>query len=70
MKKYEKQPWTSDERNVLRDYYYVLSMEQLLDVLPGRSPNAIRKQVAYLKKTRLVFQERRNADRLRLPINV
>ena len=35
MKKYEKQPWTSDERNVLRDYYYVLSMEQLLDVLPG-----------------------------------
>ena len=57
MKKYEKQPWTSDERNVLRDYYYVLSMEQLLDILPGRSPNAIRKQVAYLKKRGWYFKK-------------
>ena len=54
MKKYEKQPWTTDERHALRDFYYVLSM---LDVLPGRSPNAIRKQVAYLKKRGWYFKK-------------
>ena len=26
MKKYDKQPWSADERRVLRDYYYVLDM--------------------------------------------
>lgn len=56
MKKYDKQPWSSDERNVLRDYYYILDMQALLDVLPDRTPNSIRKQVAYLKKRGWYFK--------------
>ena len=44
MKKYDKQPWSDSERHVLRDYYYVLGMEHLLEILPGRTPNSIRKQ--------------------------
>ena len=56
MKKYDKQPWSTAERHVLRDYYYVLGMEHLLEVLPGRTPNSIRKQVAYLKKRGWYFK--------------
>lgn len=56
MKKYDKQPWSTSERQVLRDYYYILSIENLIQVLPGRSPNSIRKQVAYLKKRGWYFK--------------
>ena len=56
MKKYDKQPWSADERRVLRDYYYVLDMEAILEVLPGLTPNSIRKQVAYLKKRGWYFK--------------
>jgi|TARA_B100001059_G_scaffold80792_1_gene78726 hypothetical protein len=57
MKRYDKQPWSTSERHVLRDYYYVLGMEHLLEVLPGRTPNSIRKQVAYLKKRGWYFKK-------------
>ena len=56
MKKYDKQPWSDSERHVLRDYYHVLSMEHLLHILPGRTPNSIRKQVSYLKKRGWYFK--------------
>jgi len=59
MKKYDKQPWSDSERHVLRDYYYVLGMEHILEILPGRSPNSIRKQVAYLKKRGWYFKKER-----------
>ena len=38
------------ERGVLSNYYYLRSMEEMLPLLPGRTPNAIRKQVLYLRK--------------------
>ena len=60
MKKYDKQPWSDSERHVLRDYYYVLGMEHLLEILPGRTPNSIRKQVAYLKKRGWYFKKEKN----------
>jgi len=56
MKRYEKKPWSVMERNLLRDYYYTLSKEELFKVLPGRSLNAIVKQVVYLKKRNWSFK--------------
>ena len=50
MKQYSKRPWTSDERNLLRKYYYISSEEELQKLFPDRSMNAITKQVHYLKK--------------------
>ena len=64
MKKYDKQPWSSEERQVLRDYYYILDMELLLEVLPIRTPNSIRKQVAYLKKRGWYFKRKKPQDTL------
>lgn len=56
MKNYIKQPWTDVERNLLRDYYYILSKEELRKILPGRSDNAIAKQVYYLTKRNWSFK--------------
>ena len=50
MKVYEKQPWTTDERKVLSDYYYIIPLEELMLILPKRTTRAIRSQVNYLKK--------------------
>lgn len=50
MKEYQKKPWTQDERNILRIHYYVETNEKLLERLPGRTMNSIRKQVSYLRK--------------------
>ena len=55
MKKYDKQPWSTSERHVLRDYYYVLGMEHLLEVLPGRTPELNTKTSSLPKETRLVL---------------
>jgi|TARA_B100001094_G_scaffold150376_1_gene145507 hypothetical protein len=50
MRKYTKKPWTMEERGVLSKYYYLTPLEELIPLLPGRTPNAIRKQVLYLRK--------------------
>ena len=50
MKEYQKKPWTQDERNRLRNHYYVVSEDELLEMFPGRTLNSIRKQVSYLRK--------------------
>ena len=50
MKEYQKKPWSQDERNKLRNHYYLASEDELLNMLPGRSMNSIRKQVSYLRK--------------------
>ena len=50
MRKYIKKPWSIKERGILSNYYYLRSMEEILLLLPGRTPNAIRKQVLYLRK--------------------
>tara|TARA_A100000164_G_C21859907_1_gene749515 strand:- start:415 stop:588 length:174 start_codon:yes stop_codon:yes gene_type:complete len=45
-----KKPWSKKERTVLSQYYYLKSIEEIQLLLPERTPNAIRKQVLYLKK--------------------
>ena len=50
MRKYTKKPWSMKERSILSKYYYLKSMEEILLLLPERTPNAIRKQVLYLRK--------------------
>ena len=41
--------WTHEERTWLKDNYYLLPVEQCAEHL-GRTPNAIRVQVQYLRK--------------------
>lgn len=50
MKDYQKKPWTEKERNLLRQHYHLKVEEELVEMFPGRTINAIRKQVVYLKK--------------------
>ncbi len=50
MRNYMKKPWSKKERTVLSQYYYLKSIEEIQLLLPERTPNAIRKQVLYLKK--------------------
>ena len=50
MRVYTKKPWSMKERSILSKYYYLKSIEEILLLLPERTPNAIRKQVLYLRK--------------------
>jgi len=56
MKNYDKKPWMDTECNLLIDYYYTLSSEELAKILPGRSRNAMSKQVQYLKRRNRSFK--------------
>lgn len=38
------------ERSILSKYYYKMPLEEVQALLPNRTPNAIRKQVLYLRK--------------------
>ena len=49
MRKYKKKPWTMKEKGILLKYYYTLPKDELYEILPDRTPNAIRKQVLYLR---------------------
>ncbi len=53
----KKIPWTQAERNLLKDYYYTISRRELHKILPGRTINAMVKQVGYLKKRGWYFKE-------------
>lgn len=46
----KKAQWTHQERQILKDSYGVIKMEELLEKLPGRTENSIYKQVQYLRK--------------------
>ena len=50
MRVYTKKPWSMKERSILSKYYYKVPLEEVQALLPGRTPNAIRKQVLYLRK--------------------
>jgi hypothetical protein len=50
MKKYKTKPWTDTERKTLAKYYYHACIEEVCSLLPDRSEQAIRNQVAYLRK--------------------
>lgn len=59
MKQYIKRPWTHEERNLLRKEYDRSSGEELLQLFPGRTKNAITKQVYYLRKRGWTFKEKK-----------
>ena len=51
MKEYKKRPWSIRERVMLKEHYSKMSVTELQEkVLPSRTENSIRKQVAYLRK--------------------
>jgi hypothetical protein len=52
---YQKRPWTHKERQLLKEQYGRISMQKLLEKLPDRSENSIRKQVYYLRKRGWTF---------------
>lgn len=43
------------EKQTLKRYYGVLSIEDLLELLPGRTQNSIYKQVSYLRQRGWTF---------------
>ena len=49
MRKYTKKPWSTSDRKLLAEKYYILPKEEVYGLFPERTPNAIRKQVLYLK---------------------
>ena len=55
MKQYTKKPWSIRERVLLKEYYNNCTVEELLELLPGRTENSIRKQVSYLRKRGWTF---------------
>ena len=50
MKKYKSKPWTDTERKTLARYYYHACIDEMCSLLPDRTEQAIRNQVAYLRK--------------------
>lgn len=60
--KMKKQMWKSREVEVLRKHYNEVSMEQLLEMLPGRTENSIYKKVQYLRKKGFIIKRTRNGN--------
>ena len=50
--------WTDKERNILRDYYYMVDSETIKAMLPGRTMTQIYSQVHYLRKRGWAFKGR------------
>jgi len=58
----KKQMWKSKEVEVLRKHYNEVSMEQLLEMLPGRTENSIYKKVQYLRRKGFIIKRTRNGN--------
>jgi hypothetical protein len=50
MKKYKIKPWTEKERKALARFYFHAHIDEILEMIPDRTEQAIRNQVAYLRK--------------------
>jgi len=57
MKKYKKKPWTDVERKMLAAHYFNQDIEVTMNMLPERTEQAIRNQVAYLRKRGIRFKQ-------------
>tara|TARA_R110000822_G_scaffold118371_1_gene251100 strand:- start:1511 stop:1684 length:174 start_codon:yes stop_codon:yes gene_type:complete len=57
MKKYKKKPWTDVERKTLAAHYFSQDIEDMMGMLPERTEQAIRNQVAYLRKRGIRFKQ-------------
>jgi len=51
--------WTDNERNILRDNYYLVDEDVLGAMLPGRTRRQIVSQVHYLRKRGWAFKGRK-----------
>ena len=51
----KKRPWTVQEKQTLKNNYGVLSLKDLVNLLPGRTENSIYKQVSYLRQRGWTF---------------
>jgi len=45
----KQKSWGQSERQILVEYYNKCSMEELMEMLPGRTAGSIRGQVSYLR---------------------
>jgi len=54
---YKKAPWTQEERYILKKHYGLLSMLELLGLLPGRTQSSIYAQVHTLRKRGWTFNK-------------
>lgn len=54
---YKKAPWTQEERYILKKHYGLVSIQELLLLLPGRTESGIRAQVHYLRKRGWTFNK-------------
>ena len=52
--------WKSREVEVLRKHYNEVSMQELLEMLPGRTENSIYKKVQYLRKKGFIITRRKD----------
>lgn len=50
MKRATSKEWTEAENDLLLEYYYTMSERTLREILPGRTPKEIQKQVALLTR--------------------
>jgi hypothetical protein len=57
MKKYKRKPWTDMERQTLATNYFFQDIKSIMQMLPDRSQQAIRNQVAYLRKRGYRFKQ-------------
>jgi hypothetical protein len=57
MKKYKRKPWTDTERKILAAYYFSQDINEMMHMLPDRSEQSIRNQVAYLRKRGYRFKQ-------------
>lgn len=57
MKRTNNKTWTDSENKLLLEYYYTMSEPILREILPGRSPQDMRRQVAYLTKRNKQFRQ-------------
>jgi hypothetical protein len=57
MKKYKRKPWTDEERKTLAAHYFHQDIESMMYMLPDRTEQSIRNQVAYLRKRGYRFKK-------------
>lgn len=58
MKKHKTNEWTDRENSLLQEYYYTLSQNALLAILPGRGYIDMTKQVGVLKRKNKSFRQK------------
>ena len=57
MKKYKRKPWTDEERKILATHYFKQDIQAMMYMLPDRTEQSIRNQVAYLRKRGYRFKK-------------